>query len=688
MNAGKAARMGATQVIHLAAASCSAQMAGEHITRFDWGPTPLGALTQWPPSLRVAVDIMLLSPFPCALVWGRALTLIPNRSYMALLPGVKQSLGMRFDLLWHEEWPRIGPWVFQALEGRANFIDAPIQLNSHEHDGPAWFAFGYAPLRDEQGAVAGLLHTAIDNTASMEQVRQWREQARGFEHQVGQYLPSSDHLWRMARDAMVVVSRELTLLAANEAWQRVLGWDVQGMDTVALVDLVHPGDRAEVRLAITDLLQGKAVHEVESRLKHRDGHYCWMCWSARSQGDVLVAVGRDITQERSSIVREAEGLLRDNQRMEIVGQLAGGMAHEMNNLLAGVGGSLELLQRRMGQGRMERIDEYVHVARDSVQRAMALTHRLLAFARSQPLQPRPVNVNTLLLELKPLVHQALGPDFDVHWQLDVAPWPIRVDCAQLEIAMLHLCSNARDAAAEQGVLTVRTSNERLPARTLHGESIPAGDYVAILVEDGGTGMPAEILSRAFEPFFTTKPKGRGSGLGLAMVYGFVHQSGGHVWIESSPSDGTVVTLLFARYPGDLPASDSDIRACARKRGNGERILLVDDQLNLRALMREVLVDNGFEVHEAGDAVQALACYEQDGPYDLVITDIGLPGGMSGRQVGKAIRQTRATQKMLFITGYTEQPLERSLLGKPGTALMLKPFSLENLVGKVYQMLDE
>lgn len=686
MTAGKTAQLGATQVIHLRAASSCADLSGDHIAGFDWRQTPLGAAAQWSPSLRVAVDIMLLSPFPCALVWGPDLTLIPNLSYISLMSSGDQSLGTRFDQLWHDQWSRIGPWVFQALEGRANFIDTPLQLGAGP-DGPAWFAFGYAPLRDEQGAVAGFLHTAINTTASMDQVRQWREQAQGFERQMGEYLPSSDHLWHMARDAMVVVDRQLALLAANAAWRRVLGWDVQSMDTVALVDLVHPADRAEVRLAITDLLQGREVHEVESRLKHKDGHYCWICWSARPQGDVLVAVGRDITEERLHIVREAQGLLRDNQRMEIVGQLAGGMAHEMNNLLAGVGGSLELLQRRMSQGRLERIDEYVHVARDSVQRAMALTHRLLAFARSQPLQPCPADINRLLLELQPLILQALGPDFELHWLLDVAPWPIHVDAAQLEIAILHLCNNARDAAHERGVVNIRTSNERLPAQTVHGENIPAGDYVAILVEDKGTGMPAQVLARAFEPFFTTKPKGRGAGLGLAMVYGFVRQSGGHVWVESNAQDGTIVTLLFARHHGELPATESSSAPAEVKRGAGERILLIDDQLNLRALMREVLTDTGFVVSEAGDAVEAMAIYEQSGPFDLVISDIGLPGGMSGRQLGRAIRQQRQTQRMLFITGYTEQPLERSLLDQPGTALMLKPFSLQSLVDKVLGMLD-
>lgn len=688
MAADEQARKGATQVIHLVSPSPSVEVRAEHILHFDWGSTPLGPLSQWPPSLRIAVDIMLLSPFPCALAWGKELTLIPSQSYLALLADDQRQVGERFDQLWHVEWERMGPRVFQALEGRASFVDeSPIQVRYRESGEHAWFAFGYAPVRDEEGTVAGFLHTAIDTTASLEQIRQWRELAQSFEQQIGCHLPNSDPLWRLSRDAMIIVSRDLELLAANDAWHRVLGWEQQSLNAIALVDLVHPADRAEVRLAINDLLLGKVIEQVESRLRHKDGYYRWMSWSARPEGDVLIAVGRDITEERTTILREAQSLLRDSQRMETVGQLAGGMAHEMNNLLAGIGGSLELLQRRLGQGRLERIDEYVHVACESVQRAMALTHRLLAFSSSQPLQPRLLDVNGLLQDLEPLIHQALGPEFALNWQLDVAPWPVQVDPWQLEVAILNLCSNAQDAVVERGCLTIRTANERFVNGVEHDESIPAGDYVAIHVHDDGQGMPADAVSRAFEPFFTTKPKGRGAGLGLPMIYGFARQSGGYVWIESTPGKGTQVTLLFPRHPGELPVVSEEGEVPALKQGRSERILLVDDEGNLRSLMKEVLVEHGFDVIEASDSGMALEHYRESGVFDLVITDIGLPGGMSGRQVGKTIRQAKPLQKILFITGYTAQPLERSLLDQPGTALMLKPFSLESLAVQVQRMLE-
>ncbi|MBC3419703.1 ATP-binding protein [Pseudomonas sp. RW3S2] len=688
MAADEQAQRSATQVIHLVPPSSSVEVRAEHILRFDWGSTPLGALSQWPPSLRIAVDIMLLSPFPCALAWGKELTLIPSQNYLALLADDQSQVGVRFDQLWQVEWERIGPRVFQALDGRASFVDeSPLQVRYRENGDYAWFAFGYAPLHDEQGVVAGILHTAINTTASVEQIRQWRELAQGFQQQIGCHLPNSDYLWRFSRDAMIIVSRDLELLAANDAWRRVLGWDQQSLSAIAVVDFVHPADRAEVRLAINELLLGEVVEQVESRLRHKDGYYRWMSWSARPEGDVLIAVGRDITEERTTILREAENLLRDSQRMETVGQLAGGMAHEMNNLLAGIGGSLELLQRRLGQGRLERIDEYVHVARDSVQRAMALTHRLLAFSSSQPLQPRLLDVNSLLRGLEPLIHQALGPEFVLNWQLDLAPWPVQVDPGQLEVAILNLCSNAQDAVVERGRLTIRTANERFVSGDKHGESIPAGDYVAIHVEDEGQGMPADVVSRAFEPFFTTKPKGRGAGLGLPMIYGFARQSGGYVWIQSMPGKGTQVTLLFPRHPGELPVVSEGVEVPVLKRGRSERILLVDDEVNLRALMKEVLVEHGFDVTEAGDAGMALERYREGGLFDLVITDIGLPGGMSGRQVGKTIRQAKPLQKILFITGYTAQPIERSLLDQPGTALMLKPFSLESLAVQVQRMLE-
>ncbi|MNO68597.1 Blue-light-activated protein [compost metagenome] len=440
-------------------------------------------------------------------------------------------------------------------------------------------------------------------------------------------------------------------------------------------------------MAVSGFLQYHNTEQLETRLRHSDGHYHWFRWSARFDGSLLTAVGRDITGEREEAARQSEALMRNSERMEVVGQLAGGMGHEMNNLLSGIGGSLELLQRRIQDGRLERIDAYLEVARDSVTRAMELTHRLLAFSRHQPLAPKPLDFNRQLRLSEPLLLKALGAEMRLHWQLDVAPWAVCLDVTQLENALVNLCANAREACLERGNVTVRSVNERLTASFPDENGLPPGDYVALHVEDDGHGISAQDIAKAFEPFFTTKPIGRGSGLGLSMVYGFVGQSGGYAWIESNPNQGTRVSMLFPRCLDPAPEEPKPAQRSQRM-AQGERLLLIDDELNLRAVMGEYLTERGFVVTDAGDANTALERFRLDDPFDLVITDIGLPGGFSGRQVAKAMRMQVPAQKILFITGYAEHSVEAQLLDQPGTALMNKPFLLADLADQALNMLEQ
>ncbi|MGY4527530.1 ATP-binding protein [Pseudomonas sp. TE21394] len=678
----------ASQVALQPPAAPPAETIAERIAQFDWGRTSLGPWPRWPASLRIAVDIMHLSPFPCAVVWGPDLCVVHNEAYRALRPVAPDALGMAFDALWSDVWPHMGPWVFKALEGRSSFVeDPPLRITCGAGAEPLWCAFGYAPLHDELGSVAGLLHTVIETTADLDAHRHWREQAHSFELQIERHVAEREQFWQLSRDAMMTVTPELRMCAANPAWYRILGWTEEQVRDALVLDLVHPADRAEVQVAVSGFLQYHATEQIETRLRHRDGHYHWFRWSARFDGSLLTAVGRDITEDREEAARQSEALMGNHQRLEVVGQLAGGVGHEMNNLLSGIGGSLELLQRRFEQGRLERVEAYVELARDSVLRAMELTHRLLAFSRHQPLAPKVLDFNRQLRLSEPLLLRALGAEMSLHWQLDVTPWAVCLDVPQLENALINLCTNAREACLERGNVTLHSVNERLKAWFPDEHGLPPGDYVALHVEDDGHGMPAADIARAFEPFFTTKPIGRGSGLGLSMVYGFVGQSGGYAWIESTPNQGTRVSMLFPRCHEPVPEPPRVIQR-AQRMACGERLLLVDDELGLRAVMREYLVERGFDVTEAGDANSALERFRHDGPFDLVITDIGLPGGFSGRQVARAMRMQLAQQKVLFITGYADQRIEAQLLDQPGTALMNKPFPLADLANEALRLLDE
>ncbi|MGF6391245.1 PAS domain S-box-containing protein [Pseudomonas plecoglossicida] len=660
----------------------------ERIVTHDWHRTALGPLPKWEAPLRLAVDAMLMSPFPSAVVWGPELTVIHNSAYVRLLDGLAIALGKRFDALWEKDWDNVGPWVFKALQGQASFVeDQPLWIACANTAAQGWYAFSYTPICDEQREVAGFLHTVIETTASVEALGKWREQAQAFEQQIKRYLVDRESMWQLSRDAMITVSRDLKLQAANPTWHRTLGWSEEYIKDLPILELVHPADRSEVELAATVFLKDQSIEMLETRVRHFDGHYRWFRWTAKFDGTFLTAVGQDITAEREALMRQSQALMRSNQQLEVVSHLAGGMAHEMNNLLSGIGGSLELLQRRLSQGRQDRIDDYVDLARDSVQRAMTLTHRLLAFSRHQPLSPKPLDINRQLSALEPLLRQVLGAEMQLFWETDVEPWAVCLDVDQLESGLVSLCANARDACLGQGSVTVRTINTRLATAFPDATGLPPGDYVGVHVSDNGHGMSAEDLARACEPFFTTKAVGRGSGLGLAMVHGFVGQSGGYMWLESVQGEGTTVSMLFPRCSENIPEAPP-LPVPVTQRANGQRLLLVDDENNLRLLMGEYLREQGFDICDVKGANSALDRFRHNGPFDLVITDIGLPGGFSGRQVARAMRMINPDQKILFITGYTHHSLEPQLLETPGTALLLKPFPLRALADQAILMLTE
>lgn len=676
---------GGIQVIHLAPPETLPPLS-ESVASFDWSTTPLGPLTSWPPALRIATDMLLLSPFPCALVWGPQLTVICNDKYQALVEGAVDHQGCRFDKLWDHAWDSMGASVFMALEGKGSLLaDAPLPVEGKGRAKTVWVTGSYSPLHDDQGSISGFLHALIETTASVEVTREWRELAQSFETRLMQYLEDPEHTWQLSSDIMLMLDADLRVRMANPAWNLSLGWGAMAPEA-PLPELFHPADRTEALLVLSALLQTGEAATFEGRLRHSEGHYRWFRWSGVAEQGLPTLVGRDITGDREAVQRLAEATVRNTQRMDSVVKVAGGLAHEMNNVLSGVGSSLELLERRLAQGRLERIDSYVQMAREAALRAIGLTQNLLAFARSQALSPHPLDINRLLQEAAPLMQQTLGGGMRLHWQLDVAPWPLQVDPDQLRNALLHLCSNARDACLGQGSLLIRTANERLDVATEGDAGLPAGDYVVIHFEDDGHGMSPEDVAKVFEPFFTTKPLGQGVGMGLPMVHGFVRQSGGQVWVESQSEQGTRVVLMLPRYQGSLPAPAE--AGFVPMQAQGERLLLVDDEVNLRGVMKEALTDLGFEVTDVSDANSALAEFRHGPGFDLVITDIGLPGGFSGQQMARALRLIRAQQKVLFITGFTEDPVERKLLDEPGTALLFKPFTLQALVEQVQRMLQE
>jgi PAS domain S-box-containing protein len=385
---------------------------------------------------------------------------------------------------------------------------------------------------------------------------------------------------------------------------------------------------------------------------------------------------------------EVEEALRQSQKMEAVGQLTGGIAHDFNNLLAGISGSLELINRRISEGRTQGIERFISGAQTSAQRAAALTQRLLAFSRRQTLDPKPTDVNRLVLGMEDLIHSTVGPAIKLEVVGAAGLWPAKVDTAQLESALLNLVINARDAMPEGGQITIETANKWLDDRASYERDLPPGQYISICVTDTGTGIPKDIAARIFDPFFTTKPIGQGTGLGLSMIHGFVRQSGGQIRVYSEPGEGTTMCLYFPRYRGDVDEETGVVPAQIAEVGAGQTVLVIDDEPVVRMLILEVLAEAGYSALEAEDGPTGLKILEAVDQLALLITDVGLPGGMNGRQVADAARIAKPDLKVLFVTGFAENAAVANGHLEPGMAVITKPFVMTELAAKIEEMIEK
>jgi len=392
-------------------------------------------------------------------------------------------------------------------------------------------------------------------------------------------------------------------------------------------------------------------------------------------------------EERTRELMAAEEALRQSQKMEAVGQLTGGLAHDFNNLLTGISGSLQLMQTRLSQGRVNELDRYITAADGAARRAASLTHRLLAFSRRQTLDPKPTKINRLIAGLEELIRRTVGPGIQVEVVGAAGLWTALVDRNQLENALLNLCINARDAMPEGGRITIETANKWLDERAARERELSPGQYISLCVTDTGTGMTPEVIKRAFDPFFTTKPLGQGTGLGLSMIYGFARQSGGQVRIYSEVGKGTTMCLYLPRHQGrDEDAQIAHEWEVAPRATEGQTVLVVDDEPTVRMLVSEVLQELGYTAIEVADGSTGLQVLRSDQRIDLLITDVGLPGGINGRQVADGAREVRPDLKVLFITGYAENAVVGNGHLEPGMQVLAKPFPMEALATRIRDLM--
>ena len=474
----------------------------------------------------------------------------------------------------------------------------------------------------------------------------------------------------------------------DESIANLYGIDVaQGAAGILREDFlanVVPEDMAALRATMSGGLVRSGDLELEYRIRHPDGSTRWVLsrghtyFDAAGQPVRRTGVGVEMTRQR-----QLEEQLRQSQKLEAVGQLTGGIAHDFNNMLSTISTSLELLKLRAGTGTKAELERYIGLATKAIRGAASLTQRLLAFSRKQTLDIRAVDVNRLARDLEDLLRRTLGERISLALALGDDPWTAHTDANQLESALLNLAINARDAMPEGGKLTIETTNLNVGAGTAVAADLVPGDYLVVSVSDTGTGMPPDVVRRAFDPFFTTKPIGQGTGLGLSMIYGYARQSGGNVTIYSRPGDGTTVKIFLPRSLAvEAPAAAAVAAPAAR--GDGERILLVEDEDDVREVVREVLVLQGYVVTTAHDAVSALAILRERDPVDLLVTDVGLPGE-TGRTLASKAQALRPGLRVLFITGYAKEAAVRSEFLGEGMDMLSKPFAVDDLVARVHAL---
>jgi PAS domain S-box-containing protein len=544
-------------------------------------------------------------------------------------------------------------------------------------------------LRGEQGEVRGFLKIGQDVTERRKAEEALRESEARFRH-MADSAPAL--IW------MTDAAGAITF--ANMHYDHVFGRPASEILGRGWEEIILPEDLGRHNVAFLEAFHARVPFKTEMRVHDREGRVIWLrCEGVPRMDDAGRFLGYtgcnvDITEarlaaeelerrvaERTAELMAAEETLRQAQKMEAVGQLTGGIAHDFNNMLQGVTGGLSLARRRVVEVRTSEALRYLDAVRDAAERAAGLTRRLLSFARRQPLEPRLVDTDGLVSGLADLIRRTVGPGIEVDLQLRDGAGSVMCNPNEMESALLNLCINARDAMAEGGRLTIATEDLHLAAVDILDEVAKPGLYVVLSVADTGMGMPPEVLDRVFEPFFTTKPQGQGTGLGLSQVWSFARQSGGLVRVESAPGQGTAVRLLLPLHaraaatgePGAVPSKPEEA-------GEAGLVLLVDDEDAARQPVADQLRELGHTVLEARDGPEALQILATTCP-DLLITDVGLPNGMNGRQVAEAARKGIPGLPVLFITGYAGTQLP------PGIDVIDKPFELDVLVRRVRAILQ-
>ncbi|HEX3885825.1 MAG TPA: ATP-binding protein [Stellaceae bacterium] len=653
----------------------------------DWSLTPLGAAENWSPSLRQCVAVMLASEFPMAVRWGPALTFLYNDAYRPIL-GDKHpaALGSRLSEVWGEIYDHLGPLNEAILKGeRGAYFGEDLRWRVQRHGGEiedARFTIGYSPIPDDTApnGIGGVLTTCIETTERVEAEAALRTLNDTLEEEVAQRTRERDRIWQVSEDLLGVSNFDGYFISFNPAWTRLLGWSEDEIRRQSVEELRHPDDAALSREGRARLAAGVQTVRMENRFRHKDGSWRWLYWTLTAENGLIYVIGRHVTAEKeaAAALQRAQEQLAQSQKMEAIGQLTGGIAHDFNNLLMIVSGNAEALARHTSEPRAKRAVEAIELA---AARGENLTRQLLSFSRLQALNPMVIDLGPRIEAFRDVLASSARGNITLTVDIPAGTWPISVDLSELELALVNLTVNARDAMPEGGRIAVAARNiELVSADTPDGI---VGSYVALSIADDGLGIEPAVLPKVFEPFFTTKESHHGTGLGLSQVYGFSRQSGGTVTIAGRPGAGTTVTLYLPRSEAPTAEAVETLQA-EEGAANHESILLVEDNVDVLEIAANSLEYLGYRVRAVGNADAALVYLAGGEPVDLVFSDVVMPGKLDGIALARQIRRDYPQVRVLLTSGYASA----AAAAERGFPILRKPYRIATLSRALRDALEQ
>ena len=668
--------------------------AGALMRSLDWSRSPLGHPSDWPQSLRSVVALMLGSKFPMFVAWGPELGFLYNDAYAVIL-GAKhpQAMGGRFEDIWKEIWLEVGPLAQKALQGEATWLeDLPLVMNRKGYDEQTWFTFSYSPVRGDDGQIAGMFCAVAETTEKVIAQRLVADENTTLEQRVAEALAEKKVYADIVEgtDAFIqMADPAFNFLAINKAsadeFERIFGVRPRVGDNMLDLLADKPEHRSAVEQVWSRALAGEVFTEIaafgDPALDRR--YYEMKYNSLRDEhGRVTAAyqfvydvTGRLRDQER---LKAAEDALRQSQKMEAVGQLVAGLAHDFNNVLGAVVAAFDMI-RRCGDDH-ERVGRFADAGRQAAERGAKLTAQLLAFSRTQRIELTPLLVCDVIESIEELLARTVGPLIEVEFGLNPQPVPVLADATQVEMTVLNLAINARDAMPDGGKLFIGTSLQQVDG----APELKPGEYVELLVRDTGIGMDEETLARAIDPFFTTKPVGKGTGLGLAQIYGSARQAGGTVRIESKLGRGTTVRVFFPCTDRPILPSSHDCPDRGTLSDGSGRVLLIDDDEDLREIVSSGLRALGYDVTALGDGRSGLEALRSSRP-DVLVVDFAMPE-MTGADVAKEARELWPDLPVVLASGYSDTDVIERAIGK-NARLLRKPFGIDELLTAVTEAAD-